>query len=858
MKFSTKKTKLTATVVIALLVMSSLMLLATTQAQMTYENLEEGGAYTSIPTGVTPDLTLPTEAYLSFRPNPVGLDQVFLVNMWLTPSTHVSRYMKDYTVTIQKPDGTEIPITMDSYRADTTAWFEYVADQVGTWKLRFEFPGGYFPAGNYTTHEGAVFSQQADQITSFTQSVYYEPSSTDWQELEVQEEMVYGWPDLGLPTDYWTRPISPEHREWATISGWYPYTGMGGGNGWPADTNIYASNYDFTPYVQAPETSHVVWKEPKSLAGLVGSDWGTFSLLGGGGFGGSVTPSIIFNGRCYGTATKAMLDGTSATMWQCYDLRTGEMYWEQQAQTTTMLIFGTFEITTSVVPDSVHLEQGHGEVPGAIEQFGTGAYLVGITGDTLRKWDPFDGSLDLEVPAMDGTLYSDPYVFSVQNLGDFMNPEYRLIKWSVNGATANFAERVVSNITWPLSSLGSVQDFESMVSVQVSAVNDQASGAEWVGVSMTAVDMNTGNILWTKDVNERYYSTAVCVADHGKVAVLMKDGDFWAWDLRSGDLAWQSEQMDYPWDAPSFGAYAIQSAYGMIYREAYSGIYAFDWDTGKIAWKYEGVADSPYETPYVAPDGTPTYSFNAGGVIADGKLYMYNTEHTETQPITRGWGIHCIDAYTGEGVWSMTGFLTPGGMADGYLTAVSRYDGYMYVFGKGKSETTVTAPETTVPVGTAVLIKGSVLDMSPAQEGTPCVSEDSMTTQMEYLHQQRPIDGIYGDQMITGVPVALCAMKDDGTYVDLGTVITDGYYGTFSTAWTPDSEGVYKIIASFAGDKSYGSSDAATAVSIGPSTSATGQIEPEPLMSTEVAIILGAIAAAVIIVVAFFILRKRE
>ena len=547
--------------------------------------------------------------------------------------------MSDYKVTIQKPNGTEVPLTMDSYRADTTAWFEYTADQVGIWRLKFEFPGGFFPAGNYTTHEGAVFSQSADQITSFVKSVYYEPSSTNWQELTVQEDMVYSWPDLGLPTDYWTRPISPEHREWATISGWFPYTGLGGGAGWPANTNNYKSNYDFTPYVQAPETSHVVWKEPRSLAGLVGSDWGTFSLLGGGGFGGSITPSIIFNGRCYGTATKALLDGTQATMWQCYDLRTGELYWEQQAQTTTMLIFGVFEITTSVVPSSVHLEQGHGEVPGAIEQFGTGAYLVGITSGTLRKWDPFDGTLALEVPAMDGTLYSDPYVYSVQNLGDFFNPNYRLIKWTVNGNTANFAERVVSNITWPLSGLGSVQDFESMVSVQIDAVNDLETGAEWVGISMTAVDINTGNVLWTKDVNERYYSTAVSVADHGKVAVLMKDGDFWAWDLRTGDLAWMSGQMDYPWDAPSFGAYAIQSAYGMLFREAYSGIYAFDWNTGKIAWKYEAPADSVYETPYVNPEGEPTYSFNAGGVIADGKLYMYNTEHTETQPITRGWGL---------------------------------------------------------------------------------------------------------------------------------------------------------------------------------------------------------------------------
>ena len=31
----------------------------------------------------------------------------------------------------------------------------------------------------------------------------------------------------------------------------------------------------------------------------------------------------------------------------------------------------------------------------------------------------------------------------------------------------------------------------------------------------------------------------------------------------------------------------------------------------------------------------------------------------------------------------------PGAVADGYLTGSDMYDGYMYVFGKGKSDTTV-------------------------------------------------------------------------------------------------------------------------------------------------------------------------
>ena len=890
MKISNKN-KIFASLAIFLLAFSAITLLVNpiVQAQTTYENLEEGGSYPTIPAGVTPDLTLSTAAYLSFRPNPVGFNQIFLVNVWLTPATHVSRYFSDYTITIETPSGEQTVITMDSYRADATAWFEYIANEVGTWRLKFDFPGGYFPAGNYTTFKGAVYSQTTDSVSSFSKSVYYEPSTTGWQELEVQEDIVYSWPEDGLPTDYWTRPVTPEKREWAPILGWYPYTGRGGDANWPADTNIYANSaYDFTPYVQAPATSHVVWKKQESLAGLVGGDIGAESILGSAN-----TPSIIYNGRCYDTYSKVLENGTQVTMWESYDLRTGEQYWEQIAPSTTVSFFG-FIMSSSVTPSAVHLEEGRSAVPGAAEVSSSlNLNLVGINGGVLRKWDPYDGSLDTEVEAMDGTIYSDPYVLSVQTLSP---GNYRLINWSMNGASNDFTSRVVSNITWPLNSLGTVQDFESMVSVQINSVSSQDTGAEWVGITLTAVDMITGEVLWTKEVNERYYSSSVAVADHGKVAVLMKDGDFLCFDLFTGDQLWRSEQMDYPWDAPSFGAYSIQSAYGMFYRAAYSGVYAFNWDNGTIAWKYEAPADAVYETPYVSPEGVTVYSFNAGGVVADGKFYICNTEHTETEPITRGWGLHCIDAYTGDGIWNITGKMSPGAMADGYITAASSYDGYMYVFGKGESETSVTASPKSTTKGNAVLIEGTVLDISPAQEGTPCVSGASMTTQMEYLHLQRPINGIWGNDVITGVPVTLTALDSTGDYIDLGTVTSDGYYGTFCLAWTPD-EGTYQIIASFAGDDSYGSSSATTYVTVGPAASASVPIEPEeptpeqptpeeptpeqptpetptpeqptteepeptvteqPLISAELAIVIAVIAACIIGAVAYVAFRKRK
>jgi hypothetical protein len=233
-------------------------------------------------------------------------------------------------------------------------------------------------------------------------------------------------------------------------------------------------------------------------------------------------------------------------------------------------------------------------------------------------------------------------------------------------------------------------------------------------------------------------------------------------------------------------------------------------------------------------------------------MYVYNTEHTASWPMTRGWALHCINITNGELVWKIGNPMSFGAIADGYLTAANSYDGYMYVFGKGKSAATVEGPKTTISHGQSVVLTGSVLDMSPAQPGTPCVAKESMSLQMEYLHLQRPISGLWGNATVTGVPVTLTAIGSDGSVVDIGTVTTNGYYGTFSKAWTPPAEGTYEIIASFAGDDSYGSSAASTAVAVGPATeqiTIPEQIVPPDYTMTIVGVGI-AVAIAVIVAVA--------
>jgi hypothetical protein len=300
----------------------------------------------------------------------------------------------------------------------------------------------------------------------------------------------------------------------------------------------------------------------------------------------------------------------------------------------------------------------------------------------------------------------------------------------------------------------------------------------------------------------------------------------------------------------------------MLYRFAYNYVYAFNWTDGKIVWKYAATAYAPFESPYNDGNGTSVYSFNGGCTIADGKMYIANTEHTPTYPLTRGWGVHCINITDGSLLWKLDNPMSTGAMADGYMCFANSWDGTMYVIGKGPTKTTVTAPDVAVPLGTGVVIKGTVLDQSPAQQGTACVSKDSMSQQMEYLHLGQPIGGIWNNETIIGVPVSLMAIGENGTVIDLGTATSNGYSGVFSLAWTPPAEDKYDIIATFAGDDSYGSSMSTTAVSVGPAPAAYPEPrEPIPPVDNS-SLLYGTLAAVIVAIIVgiaalLLTLRKR-
>jgi outer membrane protein assembly factor BamB len=428
------------------------------------------------------------------------------------------------------------------------------------------------------------------------------------------------------------------------------------------------------------------------------------------------------------------------------------------------------------------------------------------------------------------------------------------------GTSTDFKTRIVSNISFPLATLG-YTDFDAGI-----ATNKVSSTPNGTGISanwqLMAASLTTGQLLWNITLNAKIYNLETHVADHGKVAMLMMTGDAagcWkCWDLSSGKELWVSQKMDYPWSSDAFGAYGVQSAYGMFYRMSYDAVFAFDWNTGKIVWKYEAPANA-YETPYINENSSTIYSWNSNGVIADGKLYVANSEHSPTYPLTRGWRLHCINATTGEGIWNITGsWGTPGGIADGYLTGSNGYDGYMYVFGKGESATTVSAPQIAITQGQSMVLTGTVLDQSPAKPDAACVSKESMATYMEYLYMQKQIPA---NVIVKGVPVFLDAVDPNGNTVHIATVTSD-MSGTFGYTWAPTTPGQYTITATFAGDDSYGSSLAQTYASVTQAPAASPTATPITFDAINNTVLTAVAAGVIAIIIAIAIvgllmLRKR-
>jgi hypothetical protein len=514
----------------------------------------------TIPDGATADTTAETIAHLSFRPRIVGKDQPIIVNIWLQSVTLGAnyKYYQSYKVTITKPDGTNDIFIKDSYVADATAWFEYTPDQVGTYSIKFDFLGQYFPNGTYFEgvnydNEQAIGPYTAGQFNRprYFSSVYYKPSSDGPYTLEVQEQQVQSWPMSPLPTDYWTRPVTTHNREWWPILGNYPATGIvGGGDYWPADTNTYAlPRYGYLPYVVGPKSAHVVWKQPFNIGGLVGGTMGQQSIWESARviYG---HPTLIYSGRAYWTTTK-VADGQTQSVWQCYDIRTGEVYWEKYpaVQTPTFIIY----------------DAGASEIAEAEPHLAT-VYLGYMGNGFFIKYDPWNGNIvgnySTAPITTASTYYAEPYAYGVQSIGSGSNAQYRLIKWITTGTSNDFSTRVISNVSWPLSSLPATVDFEAGLAVSASAT------------TILSYSLETGQLVANISTGMAYATEGTpAQVDHGKIAQRYNDGYWHCWDIKTGQYLWKSELSSYPWEHWTYGSCSLRRS--MIMSNHFDLVYSF-------------------------------------------------------------------------------------------------------------------------------------------------------------------------------------------------------------------------------------------------------------------------------------------
>ena len=864
--FSTNiKTNTIAIVLILLMISTALAMQSPAKAQLIPG---EGGTTitpdntqwsTTIPVGVTPYTIIEPKAYLSFSPNPIGLNQVLLVNMWLTSPCAANRYSAGYTVSIIKPDGTTETVgPMHSYVADGTAWFEYNVNQVGTWQFKFDFAGQYYPAGIYIN---GVIDNSSKTGNNYP-SMYYKPCSTEWQNLTVQQDPIMSWYSP-LPTDYWTRPINVNNREWSAISGNYPWIGVSMG------ASMNGAARWLGPYTTASNTAHILWTQQQAFpSGIIGGEAGNYANTAR-----PTTPSVIFEGRCYATQTVQWYNGSYLNCAVCYDLRTGQYYYQ----------IPTAAPYNGITPTFINYPKGtSASVPGGDQTNTVTAQLSTLSGTQLYIINPMTGAITSNITCMSG-LYHAGWVLSSQNLGTTANPDYKIINWTTAG-TGTFASRIASNISsplnvalltssyittaYPLAPLDTTNTtlmtqpyytvYQADLDAGICVLQGRFTNGDVNGGVLKAWDLTTGKSLWNESLTVTPFNSGTSVGNDGIYFCVMEQGTVQGYDEHTGKLLWTTDTTQgagYPWG--EFWGYVQASAYGLFYGCSYTGIYAFNETTGAIVWHYASEA-TPFETPYTYGNQS-VYSFTSSPIVADGKIYFENNEHTPTAPYTRGWGFYCVNATTGDLIWKVDNSMTAGAMADGYTTAANSYDGTMYVFGKGQSITTVSAPQTQVTSGQNAIISGTVLDKSAAQPDTPCISESSMGAWMSYLHLQSQIP-----DNVTGVPVSIDATDPNGNPIHLGDTTTD-MSGTYAFTWTPNIAGNYQITATFMGSNSYGNSWAETHANVvdaqattpAPTTTiiSNGQTTTDSLVMYIVAGVIAIIIANAII--GILLLRKK-
>ena len=814
-----------------------------------------------------------TFCYIIATPNPVGIGQELYIQFRIDKVSPTSTgveggdHFEGFTVNITKPDGTIE--TKGPYGTDATSgsFFIYTPTVTGQYNLQANFPGQWINGSQYS-YAGPVPNTNINR--------WYKSSTSEIATLIVQEEPIPSWPNNPLPTEYWSRPIYAENKGWFSIAdNWLMPS-------YDRTSRSFHWSPAYAPYTSAPNSAHILWTKEARFGGVVGGQFGDDIYYTGLSYEEPVPNKLILQGRLIYTERTHGTDSNGAFTLGGYgytygrlgarvlDLYTGEniMFLNNTeiafAQT---LLFDTPN-QHGVTPHLWASKAGGyivydaftgaymfeiNNVPSGTFQFGpNGEVLIyGFRGTTTTRtfwmWNSTKAILTSSQPRW-GSMVREEY--------------YNLPRGAQVNGTLGYEWTVSIPDVGGLQSIAAVNVKENLLvasftdsSVYPSIITDIGYPAMLTKDSAGQYP-TTASQLWKETITPMYGAQIRRTPniDSG-VYVFFDDGKavLHAYSAKTGTKLWSSDSIS----TEGLIVFSLNTimAYGKIYISGYDGhTRAYNATTGALAMDfYKGSAG--YEVPF----GTwPDYG---GFVIADNKVYVTADDHSPESILWRGARLWCVDAETGEEKWQISGMLRQPVISDGILVALNAYDGQLYSFGKGPSKTTVVAPNAGVVLGETVMITGSVLDQSPAQKDTACVSDETMSTWMEYLHMQKPISGTFENVTVTGVPVTIDVVDSNGNYRNIG-VTTSDITGAYGLGWKPDISGKYTIITTFPGSNSYGSSFAQTYMTVDEAAATTAPTAAPQASTADmyfVPAVAGIIVAIIIVgaVLALLMFRKR-
>lgn len=374
----------------------------------------------------------------------------------------------------------------------------------------------------------------------------------------------------------------------------------------------------------------------------------------------------------------------------------------------------------------------------------------------------------------------------------------------------------------------------------------------------------TGQLVWgpLNQTQTPFCYLQLTSAGDGTFTIFTKETQTWnTYSTTTGKLLWGPVKTpSNPW---SFYSGFSLTAYGVVYTADLGGnVNALGAQNGTLLWSWS-TGDSGTETPYGI---WPIWHMDA---VADGKLYIMGG-HNYSPPLFRGAQLYCLNATSGTELWSINDFTitnsATAAVSDGYLIEPNAYDNQVYSYGMGPTATTVSAPDIASPSGTAVVLRGTVMDISAGSkqpsvaanfpQGLPAVSDNSMTQFMEAVYQQQPMPS-----NVTGVPVSVSVVDSNGNSRVIGSTTTNAN-GFFTMTWIPDIPGNFTVTASFPGSESYYPSHDDTSFTVSsaaPTASPGATAAPSMTDQYFVPSVIGILVAIIIVgvVLAAIMLRKR-